>query len=299
MSAERVLLEGVLRTRERPAAEGHEGLPRARHGSGATTTKRSRRSPRRLFGAFTLLEVMVAVAILGVALVAIFASETGAVRNGARARRLTTATLLARCKMGEIEETVMREGLPAVSSTGVDDCCEGGEVEGFTCEWEIERIVLPDEIMMGPAGEEGEEGGLGGLLGAATGGEEGLDPAAAAGAAGFSMDSAPSVDTLMSGALLGGGGDPIGDLALTLAFPVIKPHVEEQVRRATVTVRWTEGDDERDFTVVQFLVAEQPAAALTNAAADAVLGTGGTPPGGTGTPPGTPLIPPITPPGGR
>jgi general secretion pathway protein I len=246
---------------------------------------------------FTLLEVMVAVAILGVALVAIFSSEAGAVRNGARARHLTTATLLARCKMGEVEETVMREGLPAVSALGTDDCCEGGEVEGFTCEWEIERIVLPDEIMMGPGGEEGEEGGLGGLLGAATG--EGADPAAAAGAAGLSMDSAPSVDTLMSGALLGGGGDPIGDLALTLAFPVIKPHIEEQVRRATVTVRWTEGDDERDFTVVQFLVAEQPAAALTNAAADAVLGTGGTPPGGTTPPPGTPLIPPITPPGGR
>lgn len=246
------------------------------------------RSARALFGGFTLLEVMVAITILGVALVAIFSSEAGAIRNGARARRLTTATLLARCKMGEIEETVMREGLPAVSSVGTDDCCEGGEVEGFTCEWEVERIVLPDEIMYGPTGEEGEEGGmLGGLLGGA-GGE---DPSAAMSAGGFSMSSAPSADMVMSGAMLGGGGDMIGDMALQIAFPILKPHIEEQVRRATVTVRWHEGDHERELSVVQFLVAEQPPAAVTGAAADAIIS--GTPPL---IPPGTP---PVTPPGGR
>jgi general secretion pathway protein I len=244
------------------------------------------RAARRIFGGFTLLEVMVAVAILGVALVAIFSSEAGAVRNGARARRLTTATLLARCKMGEVEETVMREGLPAVSALGTDDCCEDGEVEGFTCEWEIERIVLPDEIMFGPTEEEGEEGALGGLLGG--GGEE--DPSS-----GFSMSAPPSPDMLMSGAMLG-SGDPFGDLALQIAFPILKPHIEEQVRRATVTVRWNEGDHERELMVVQFLVAEQPAALLTNAAADALLS--GTPPGGT-PPPGTPPTPSIVPPGGR
>lgn len=249
--------------------------------------------PRRLFGAFTLLEVMVAVTILGVALVAIFTSEAGAVRNGARARRLTTATLLARCKMGEIEETVMREGLPAVSALGTDDCCEGGEVEGFSCEWEVARIVLPDEIMMGPTGEEDEEGGLlGGLLGGAGAGEAG---AAGPAAGGFSMSSPPSAATLMSGAMLGGGGDIIGDMALQIAFPILKPHIEEQVRRATVTVRWREGDHEREFSVVQFLIAEQPPALLTNTAADAIIG--GTRPPGTPAP--TPTPTPTPTPGGR
>ena len=74
-------------------------------------------------------------------------------REQVRAARLVanpgcypTATLLARCKMGEIEEQVLREGLPAVSANGIDECCETGEVEGFECEWEIMRIVLPDAI---------------------------------------------------------------------------------------------------------------------------------------------------------
>lgn len=216
---------------------------------------------------FTLLEVMVAVTILGIALVAIFTSEVGAVRNGARARRLTIATLLARCKMGEIEEMVAREGLPAVSATGVDECCEGGEVEGFECEWEIERIVLPDEIMLGETDEEG--GPLDGLL-AGAGGEE------AAASPGLALGGPPSAAMMMSGAMMGGGGDPVADMAMQIAFPVLKPSIEEQVRRATVTVRWREGVGDsahvEELEVVQFLVAEQPPAALTNAVMEEVLG---------------------------
>jgi general secretion pathway protein I len=233
-------------------------------------------APRRpvLMG-FTLLEVMVAVTILGIALVAIFSSEVGAVRNGARARRLTTATLLARCKMGEIEEMVMREGLPAVSARGVDECCEGNEVEGFECEWEIERIVLPDEIMLGPEAEE-EGGPIDGLLAGAGGAEGEAAPELGSMTA---MGADPT--SLLTGAM-GGGGDPIAEMAMQFAFPVLKPAIEEQVRRATVTVRWREGSgddaDEEELEVVQFLVAEQPPAALTNAAADAIIGGGAPPP---------------------
>ena len=53
---------------------------------------------------FTLIEVMVAVVILAVGMASLFTSEAGAVRIAQRARTTTIATLLARCKMGEIEE---------------------------------------------------------------------------------------------------------------------------------------------------------------------------------------------------
>ena len=43
-------------------------------------------------------------------------------------------------------------------------------------------------------------------------------------------------------------------MAMNLAFPVLKPQIEEQVRRATVTVKWQEGDREKSFDVVHFLV---------------------------------------------
>src|SRR5690606_36835678 len=104
---------------------------------------------RKVLGAFTLLEVMVAVAILAVAMTAIFSSEGGAIRAGARTRQMTTATLLARCKMAEVEEQMAREGFPAVVAEGDDACCVCGEHEGFTCHWQVEQVMLLDAIGTG------------------------------------------------------------------------------------------------------------------------------------------------------
>ena len=108
---------------------------------------------------FTLLEVMVAVAILALSLTAIFSSEAGAVKMAHRARKIGLASLLVRCKMGEIEEQVAAEGLPAVFDSGSDECCEDGEITGFSCDWEIEPVVLPDNMFASEEGEEGSEGG--------------------------------------------------------------------------------------------------------------------------------------------
>lgn len=232
---------------------------------------RSRLSHRTKRG-FTLLEVMVAVAILAIALTAIFASEAGAIRAAARARWMTTASLLARCKMAEIEEQMMREGLPAVSATGTDECCEEGEVDGFECEWEISRIVLPDQAALA---DDASGDAIPGLAGSSEGA------------------SAPTgVEDVMS---MMGGGDLMSQMAMQFAFPVIKPQLEEQVRRARVTVRWHEGTQEQSFDVVQFLVAEQPPAALTQQAADQAIGAMNGTTGGAGTSPSPQTPSPQTP----
>jgi general secretion pathway protein I len=221
-------------------------------------------TPAATLSGFTLLEVMVAVAILGITLVSIFSSEAGAIRMAGRARLLTTATLLARCKMGELEEEFMRTGLPAVSSRGADECCEGGEVEGFDCEWEVSRVVIPDQMPLGEGDEE--EGGAGGVLGGLLGG--GADAPA-----GGAPPAPPNPAELLSGSLMAGGGNMISQLAMQFVLPTLKPIIEEQIRRATVTVRWHEGEGTQEFDVVQYVVAEQ----LNAAQMQAVTG-GGQPP---------------------
>ena len=187
--------------------------------------------------AFTLLEVMIAVAILGVGLAAIFGSEVQSVYTAAYARNANTAALLARCKMGEIEEQVLNEGFPAIDDKGEDACCEDAEVEGFTCEWAIDRVVLPDDFL------EGEEEGADSTLGALAD-DEGAQTGA--------------LDSALGGGGMGGNG--FAEMAIGIAFPVMKPSIEEQVRRATVTVRWDMDGASRSgsFDVVQYLVAEQP-----------------------------------------
>ena len=52
---------------------------------------------------FTLLEVMIAMAILAIALVAVFSSQTQSISMSGNARFTTTATLLAQSKMVEYE----------------------------------------------------------------------------------------------------------------------------------------------------------------------------------------------------
>lgn len=189
---------------------------------------------------FTLLEVMIAVAILGLSLTAIFSSEVGAANVAARARRQNVAATLARCKMGEIEQLVDIEGIPAIDKKDTDACCEHAPIEGYECDWSIERIILPE-------------------LGAQSSGDDDLETKD-----GANQRLNEAYDEVNSGAtttqdLVSGDAGDLAMLALQLGFPILKPFLEEQVRRATVSVRWKEGPNDRGFDVIQYLVAEQAA----------------------------------------
>jgi len=187
---------------------------------------------------FTLLEVMIAVAILGLSLTAIFSSEVGAANVAARARRQNVAATLARCKMGEIEQVVGIEGLPAIEKKDTDNCCEHAPVEGFECDWLIERIILPE--FGSQDGEDEDESSRDRSNRRLT---EAYDEVNSQG--GTPQD------------VVAGQAGNLAVLALQLGFPILKPFLEEQVRRATVTVRWKEGPNERGFDVTQYLVSEQ------------------------------------------
>lgn len=188
---------------------------------------------------FTLLEVMIAVAILGLSLTAIFSSEVGAANVAQRARRQNIAATLARCKMGEIEELISIEGLPALEKTDTDNCCEHAPVEGFECDWSVTRIVLPE-----------------------LGSEDGEEDESAQDQSKRRLTEAYDEVNQQGGTpqeVIAGQAGNLALLALQLGFPILKPYLEEQVRRATVSVHWNEGDAQRGFDVIQYLVAEQPA----------------------------------------
>jgi general secretion pathway protein I len=231
---------------------------------------------------FTLLEVMVAVAILALSLTAIFSSEAGAVKMAYRSRKMGVATLLARCKMGEIEEEIAKLGLPAVFDSGSDACCEDAPAEGFTCDWEVDLIVMPETMFLtdeedkdpsaqkdkaaqgaqaaqnNPSGfgnAPGVPGALPPLPGAAA---TGTPPPGGANTATdpLSALNKPSAEEMLSGGALGG----IATMAMSMVYPSLKPWFEAQIRRATVTVRWKEGSNEHSFDVTQYLVADPPAA---------------------------------------
>lgn len=191
---------------------------------------------------FTLLEVMVSMAILAISLSAVFSTEAGAIRMAARAQKMGTATLLARCKMGEIEEQIAKDGLPAVFGSGSDGCCTDAEIDGFACDFEIEPILMPETMFA--ADEEGEHGAAAGSL-----------PSVGSTGADVAQQAVPTDPTqLLSGSADVGG---MASMAMQFVYPVLKPSFEGQIRRATVTVRWREGSAQRSFDVTQYLVADQ------------------------------------------
>lgn len=160
---------------------------------------------------------------------------------GQRARRQNVATTLARCKMGEIEQIVAIEGLPVLEKKDEDDCCEHAPVEGFECEWIVERIILPnfgaDESL-----DDDDE-----------------DPDSRERSSRDVNDTYEKLNaqgTTTQEVVAGEAGN-LAVLALQIGFPILKPFLEEQVRRATVSVRWKEGEKDRGFDVVQYLVSEQ------------------------------------------
>jgi general secretion pathway protein I len=63
---------------------------------------------RRPAKGFTLMEVMIAMAILAIALVTVFQSQSQSISMAGSSRFLTTASLLAQSKMVEIEAVDMK-----------------------------------------------------------------------------------------------------------------------------------------------------------------------------------------------
>ena len=271
-----------------------------------------RRHDRR---GFTLLEVMLAVAILAISLAAVFTAQVGSVKMAQRARMMGFATLLSRCKMGEIEEQMAKLGFPSIPQTESDNCCKDAPIDGFKCSWEIAPIVLPDTMFgdeedkdgkksggAGPLGAgpgatgagpgasptasgSGNKGGLTGLLGAAAaalgGNKDGKDAkgegspteaskdgktpgkdGTATGKDGKPLDKQDPKDALAGdpSRFLAGGSqvDGMTAMAMQLVYPVLKPSFQGQIRRATVTVTWQEGEATKTMDLTQYMVAEQP-----------------------------------------
>lgn len=93
---------------------------------------------------FTLLEVLVAVAILGLGLTAILSAQAGAFSSAAYARNISVATGLVRCKVSEVEEHLYKDGFQETDESGAGVCCEGDETPDFRCVWRIERPTFPE-----------------------------------------------------------------------------------------------------------------------------------------------------------
>ncbi|HVG59089.1 MAG TPA: prepilin-type N-terminal cleavage/methylation domain-containing protein [Hyalangium sp.] len=215
---------------------------------------------------FTLLETVVALAILALALMAIFDLNSGAVANHVYSKHLTVASFLARSKMTDLEQELYDEGFSN------DDEEESGDFsdEGWpNYKWRAKIIapdtdgVSPDQLIGAifnlPIGEgDGDMGGLASLFGGGAGGADGK----------------------------GGGPAPAGGgmagMAAGMAQPMFTQMIEQitqTVREVHLTVTWKEGKVVESMDIVTHIVSLGPGSDRNGgAAAAAAAATGQQPP---------------------
>jgi general secretion pathway protein I len=255
-------------------------------------------SARRLQRGFSLLEVMVAIAILGLVLTVILSAQGGLAASNRSAANMGQAVSLGRCKMSEIEERLLKLGYPELDALdpGVP-CCEDEKSEVFTCDTRVEKIEMPNfqsgnslgdgGALVGPGADPAGTAGIAGLVNpAGSGGGLNLDVDAGLAGIGSSLQSQ-----------LGGGAGAQGLLSMVMGilYPAIKPMYEASIRRVTVTVKWKEGPNDRELPLVQYVTNPQrggfAGSALLPDGGAMDFGAPGTAPTGTGTgatSPGTP-----------
>lgn len=167
-------------------------------------------------GGFTLVEVMIALAILGASLTMLLHGAASNVESTQRSQLMTAAVELARAKMYDIEEELIAEGIGQLEEKETGDFGDEGWPQ-IKWESQVIRIEMPNlESLQGPEGEgeEGEEGagGFGGML----------------------------------GGMFGGGG---GGALITSQFEIFRGILEEAIRKITLKVSFTVARQTEEFTV--------------------------------------------------
>jgi general secretion pathway protein I len=213
---------------------------------------------RRSEGGFTLVETMIALAILAIGLGMMLRSTASNIFAAQRAQMMTSAVNLARGKMYDIEESLLTDGFPEMDQTDEGTFSEEGWAQ-ISWKSEVVKIELPDmNTLQGMTGQEGGESatgapaaGPGGLLGGMLGGVGGTDPNSMAGAG-------------------------IMGTYYTLIADVLK----DAIRKVTLTVSYEVGGDHESMVVTCYFTDPGAIARKIPGAGGASSGQGGEEGGG-------------------
>ena len=187
-------------------------------------------------GGFTLLEVMVALALLAAALVSLSDLVGNALKNHLYARDLTEATLLARGEMAELEQKYQDLGFSDFDQEEDGDFSEDGRPDLY---WHLDLLrpnadLSADQLFAALAGTDADPKELISMLmgGASTPASSGAGPSSGGPTAAASPLAGP----------LGG----LLQTQLTQFGEVLK----KSFREMRLTVSWKDGARDESFTVV-------------------------------------------------
>ncbi len=191
---------------------------------------------------FTLLEVLVAIAILGLGLTVVSSAQTGVFWSFSKATKLSQAPGLSRCKMAEVELKLLQDGYPLMDEDEEGDCCEDVDIPGYRCSWKVQRVILP-ELPLGNAGADA--GAPGDQAPGDELGDVSPDPMANMGPLGalatmgqaVGLGEKPGMSSFAD-AMSGSGGGGLASMFMGFAYPDLKVMLEASIRKVIVTVHF-------------------------------------------------------------
>jgi general secretion pathway protein I len=246
---------------------------------------------RRSEHGFTLLEVMIALAILAISLVALSDINAGAIAMHSYAKKLTVATFLAKGKMLDIESKLDAEGFPA-EKDNIEPSEGNFEDEGFPdYKWSVE-VVAPNSENLDPmklvsailGGGSGADGSGSPGSNSGSNSSSSSNPLGALGLGGGSSTDPnnPLAGSPLMGLLGGltgmggmGGGNSssgsgasgmsglggLGGLAqgaMSMQATQMVDQITKMLREVRLTVTWPNGKDTESFTVVTHMISMGP-----------------------------------------
>ena len=206
---------------------------------------------------FSLLEVMVALAIFGLVITVILSNQAGLSASNRSAANMGSAAQIARCRMTELEEKLLKFGYPEIEEIDSSaSCCDDKEQEPFRCQWRVEKVLLPRL-----PDSSGADGGFSPVAGFGDGKlpPEMTNPIGGAalnldaGLQGLGQQMGPLGMGSMGSSMGAGGASGLLSMVFSIVYPALKVLFENSIRRVTVTLKWNEGFKERELTVVQYV----------------------------------------------
>jgi general secretion pathway protein I len=225
---------------------------------------------------------MMAVALFGAVVTTILSAQAGLVAGNKTAANMSQAVEVARCRMSEVEEKQLKLGFPEIEEKDTSTtCCDEKEVPGFSCDWQVERVKLPEATALGGDGWAGSALDLGAIASAASNptslpGALGTMLVNPAGGAQLDFDGGlQNIGQSLQQSFGGAGAQGLLSMVFSIVYPSLKPLLESAIRRITVVVRWQEGSVKRDFTLTQYVTNPSRAGLLAGMPDAGVAADGG------------------------
>jgi general secretion pathway protein I len=209
---------------------------------------------------FTLLEVMIGLALLGLALTVLIKSAAGSIFNAEQAHMLGVATDLARGKMYDIEEKLIKDGFTDTDQSQTD--WKAFEDEGWpniSYKYDVIAVEFPswDQLQAMAQGRMTGSGSAGSNKGSAFGSGFGSSFGAGSGdpVNAFQNSALGGMLSMMGAATGGKGGDvtsAAGGSLIQSQYGLFQQILKVTVRKVKLTVKWQVLGRDRDLTVVAF-----------------------------------------------